>query len=384
MRPEQSILSRIVSALGADGQHTFSRLCALSARDLQSLLMAVFDKRSTQRTVHDLRRDFARVPLLHPGPVDPRRSHVLLGSLFAAASEFEAIELSPVLPFAATHVLGRAHQNNVLSASRHSELVADPTTALALVAAQRREDPTQRTQPLHLCALHRCVRMQPAPKGLLPHFRLFALVSAEQRSSEYWGLQRHLQVYLQALRLLEALGFRFAALRVDISDTHVIEECLTKAGLDREQVRREVRTQVFADPDALWQRVGLSPLRGTWAQIQRDVLTLSARSQHRLHALESQVLAPLSREFPSVDVHFDLGRSEGLGYYTGPCVRITAEDANHLRLPLVDGGYTHWTAALLSDENERMLSTGIGLDLVALHFDGSGPASTQTAAQVTP
>lgn len=75
--------------------------------------------------------------------------------------------------------------------------------------------------------------------------------------------------------------------------------------------------QVFANPDANLQSRGLASLRG------------------RL-----DVLQPLSYAFPDVDVRWDLSRVEGLGYYRGPCVRITAEDATGLRLLLVDGGYT--------------------------------------------
>ncbi len=61
-------------------------------------------------------------------------------------------------------------------------------------------------------------------------------------------------------------------------------------------------------------------------------------------------------------------RSEGLGYYTDPRLRIPAEDASHLRLPLVDGGYVDGMATLLADRKEQMLSTGIGPDLAVLRF----------------
>jgi len=368
MQPESPILSRILRSLGPDGNEVFARLCSLSPRDLQSLLLALHAERAARRGQNELSADFARLPLLQPGPVDPRLSQTLSDALFRAAAAFEAVELSPLLPFAATHRLGRVHQNNVLTATRSSELVADPSTALALIAAQRRKTTASRERPLHLCALHRCVRMQPAPPGLLPHFRLFALLSAERKHADFRTLRQHLRVYLQALKALEAAGFRFHRLRVDVSDTRVIDERLATAGIDRERIRREVRTQVFADPDAFLASAGLPALRGSLSQIRGQVSALSPRSQRQLEALDAQVLSPLADEYPEVEVRFDLGRSEGLGYYTGPCLRVTAEDASHLRLPLVDGGYLDWTATLLGDPNERLLTTGIGPDLAALRF----------------
>lgn len=368
MLPERPILARILRAFGPAGHTLSAGLCALSPRDLQSLLMALFEERSTQRRLTDLRADFARQPLLQPGPIDPRVANAIARVLFDAATDFAAVELSPVLPFAATHLLGQAHQNNVLTATRASELVADPTTALALHAAQRRHDPAQRQKSLHLCALHRCTRMQPTPPGLLPHFRLFALVSVDRKGEGWAGLRQHLSVHLQALHTLAGQGFHFPSLRVDISDTGLIEERLAQAGVDRDQIRREVRTQVFADPDAFLQSRGLAPLRGPLSAVVDSTTGWPQAAQRRLQQIDDEVLQPLSDAFPDADVRWDLSRVEGLGYYRGPCVRITAEDATGLRLPLVDGGYTDWMARLLQDPNERMLSTGMGPDLAALRF----------------
>lgn len=65
---------------------------------------------------------------------------------------------------------------------------------------------------------------------------------------------------------------------------------------------------------------------------------------------------------------FDLGRLEGLGYYRGPCVRVVARDPSGVVLPLVDGGFLGWTRLLLGDRRERLLATGMGIDLVPLRY----------------
>ena len=126
--------------------------------------------------------------------------------------------------------------------------------------------------------------------------------------------------------------------------------------------------QVFANPDAFLQSRGLAPLRGPLSVVNDSMTGWSKTAQRRLQQIDGDVLQPVSYAFPGVDVRWDLSRVEGLGYYRGPCVRITAEDATGLRLPLVDGGYTDWMARLLQDPNERMLSTGMGPDLAALRF----------------
>lgn len=368
MAEPSTILARIGRALSQRADDVVGALAALSPRDLQSLLMAVHSQRAASRAPHGLREDFARVPLFSPGPVDPRVALRIATALYAAAPEFVAVELAPVVPFAATHVLGQVHQNNVLSATRGGELVADPTTVLALIAAGQRQSAETRQTPLRLCALHRCTRMQPAPPGLLPHFRLFALVSADREGDGFADLRRHLAAYLSALAALASDGFAVKDIQVDVADTRCVEERLHEAGVDRERVRREIRTEVFGDADAALQRLGLSPCRGSLAEVLASSERLRQRQEARLGELAAQVLDPLAAQFPQVSVRFDLSRTEGLGYYRGPCVRITAVDASGLRLPLVDGGYTDWTARLLSDRRERMLSTGIGADLLALRF----------------
>jgi hypothetical protein len=68
------------------------------------------------------------------------------------------------------------------------------------------------------------------------------------------------------------------------------------------------------------------------------------------------------------DLRFDFGRLEGLGCCDGAVLRISARNAAGERYPLCDGGFTDWTARLLSDDRERFLGSGIGADLVCARF----------------
>jgi hypothetical protein len=257
-------------------------------------------------------------------------------------------------------VLSGIHQNNVLSALRGSELVADPTPLLALECARRRR--VDRVAPTRLCTSQRLVRMQPAPKGLLPHFRLFGMVTAARGpSDDHVHLREHLAIYLRLLTT--TAGFRFDDLTVSVSHTGAVAARLAAADVSLADVRAQVRTEVWSDPDALLAARGLQPMRGRAAD-----LALPPRYAAVLRAIDDEVLAPLAGEFPAARLQLDLGRLEGLGYYLGPCVRITARDREGVMLPLTDGGFVDWTQRLLGDRRERFLITGIGSDLACARF----------------
>lgn len=74
-------------------------------------------------------------------------------------------------------------------------------------------------------------------------------------------------------------------------------------------------------------------------------------------------MASLAIEFPEVPVRLDVGRLEGLGYYDGLCfrTRLTGPPGN---LPVIDGDFPAWTQALLADRKERLLTSGMGSELV--------------------
>jgi hypothetical protein len=72
----------------------------------------------------------------------------------------------------------------------------------------------------------------------------------------------------------------------------------------------------------------------------------------------------LGDEFPEAQFRVNQERLEGLGYYRSFALRISvqAPDGNHY--PLVDGGFTDWTARLLGNKKERLLISGIGSEFV--------------------
>jgi len=359
-------LARLVRAVG--GEEVVEALIRLSPRDLQSLLMHVLAERAEGIRPLDLVAQLERAPVFAPGFVDPRVALDFARAAFAAASEFEAVELSPASPLGGAHALGGVHLNNVLSTTRGAEVVADPTVPLALLAALRRRSPLVRLRPLRLCALQRVVRMQPPPMpGLLPHFRVFALLTAEQRGGEELSLRQHIEVYLRLFRLLGERGYRFDAIEVAVSDTAAVEHRLGAEVLAA--VRREVRTLHGIDADVLAARYGLAPLRGPAHEVLAAA-RLPAPIRGRLERIGADVLAPLAAAYPEAQLGLDLTRLEGLGYYSGPCLRIRARPPGEPFIGVVDGGFLPWGRDLLSDRREQLLSTGIGADLICAAYRG--------------
>jgi len=63
-------------------------------------------------------------PPVAPAQPDGRLLHELDGLAPAAAESFEAVELAPVCPLGTNAVLGRVDQNDVLSTTRNTEVLA--------------------------------------------------------------------------------------------------------------------------------------------------------------------------------------------------------------------------------------------------------------------
>jgi hypothetical protein len=348
----------------------------LSPSDFNSVLLGVFEKRSQTVRVPDLLRD--RGGLTSPSSVDQRVLHRFDAAAFDAAREFEAVECSPVCPFAINAVLGGIHQNNVLTASRSSEVMADPTAAQALECARRRlalRSSSLAASPVKLCGSHRVTRMQPFDvPGYRPHFRLFSLVTAGRDTGsntfETASLYEHIAVYLRLLRGLAAHeGYRFDALSVEISDSEVVRTLLERAGIGSGEIAGRVKAHELDSSKALLEELGVELPRSV-EDPKRELPDLGDLGT-RLARVRDRVVRPLRDEFPDVPIRLDFSRLEGLGYYTGLCIKISGTDPTGLRLPFADGGFTNWTERLLNDRRERLLISGIGAEAICGRFRSS-------------
>ncbi|HEY8210721.1 MAG TPA: ATP phosphoribosyltransferase regulatory subunit [Myxococcaceae bacterium] len=372
MAENEALLRRIGAALKTeDPVDALAR--QLPATDLASLLLHVFAARTEGLEARKLLQRFEALRAAQPNPNDPRALNAIAGEAYGAASAFEAVELGPVLPLGAAHALGGVHQNNVLGAGRGLEVIADTSDALALEIARRRRalSATQRLETTtRLCGEHRVLRLQPLPDPrLLPHFRLFAFASAGRDGPTAFALsaaREHLAAHLTCFRRLNQRGYAIGALTAQVTDTEVVRWLLERAKLDPEAVRSEIRAHHFGGSAELLASRGVRlPSSAAEAMALPD---LPVRLRARLERLESHACAPLRAEFPDVEVAVDLTRLEGLAYYDGLAMRVTATTARGERFPLADGGALDWMARMLGDGKERMVASGFGPDLIASLF----------------
>jgi hypothetical protein len=288
------------------GQERFDHLASrLSGSQLQSLLLEVMRQRAATRTPAQILSQYEADGFCTPAATDPRVTLVIDSELFTAASEFEAIELSPVAPLGACSTIALTDQNRVLSALRTSEVVADPTNVLALECARRLRK--RWDSPVHLATSQRVVRAQPVPAlpGYAPHFRLFTLASGgcerEGHAFSIDALVHHVRTGLQALDRLERHGYVFGKRRLEL----------------------------LATP----QRCEIGD------RIAEQIGTLAERK-------------PL--EHP---------------YYTGGLrYTLWATPVDGPEVPLADGGVFDWVSKLTSNRRAVFVASGIGTQLIALRF----------------
>ena len=288
----------------------------LEPADLRSLLLEVERRRAARRTPAELLRQYATDRFVQAAPVDPRRALALEELAFSLLpAGYEAVDLAPLAPLGTSSVLGTVQQHSVVSTTRGSEAANDPTAVLALECARRRR--TAGTGPglspghVSLAAAQRVTRAQPEHRAdHHAHFRLFALcTSARDRGGNDF----------EADALVDQLGF---------------------------YVRFLAAAQELLAIDAI--RVGITDLGdGAFTPL-----------------LEERVIPSLRASFPGVEVAHDPDRVGRGVYYERVCFQVWVTNAER-DVPIADGGFTDWTQRLLADRKERLLTSGIGTQLLA-------------------
>ena len=184
----------------------------LAASELWSLLLGVAEQRAAQRSAALVLQQWEKDRFVCPAYIDQRTLNQLDSHLLAAASAFEALELSPLAPLGCCSAIALASQNKIVSTVRGTEVVSDPTNLLALESARRLR---KNAQTVKLTTNHRCVRAQGVPKlpGFAAHFRLFCITSAGHERKDHAflveSLSEHIQTQIGALNRLEQHGYAF-------------------------------------------------------------------------------------------------------------------------------------------------------------------------------
>jgi hypothetical protein len=308
------IIARIASDL-AQGDPVEGLTERLSATDLQSLMLHVYRERSRMKTPADLMSAYERASMVRPSTVDARALAEIARLAFECAAGFQGLQLAPLAPLGTNAVLGQIDQNNCLATARGAEVLADATTLAALECAHRRR--AGHHEAIKLCSVSRQLRLQPFDRpGFSPHFELFSMVTAgRDRGSlifEMESLREHLTVHVTLLKRLPSIGYRLSDIEVLLSHTE--------------------------------------------------------RDEQMLRRVDEAVLQRLTTEHPSVSFRIDKAREQGRCYYKGYCIGVYAKNSSGNRMNLADGGFTDWTQRLLSNAKERLLTSGMGIELIPKLF----------------
>ncbi|WP_156093696.1 hypothetical protein [Lentzea aerocolonigenes] len=191
------VLKRVLRALG--GEEALDRLARLPGSDLTSVLLALMRRRADALSGPDVLRQYRSDRFVAPSSVPFGVLRAAEDRLLAALPpSFSVLGLAPVAPLGTCSAVAEMDQNNVLSTIRGTEVAADPTNALALEAAVRRQ-----TGPddVRLAAVQRVVRAQLfSGAGRFAHFTLFALVSAGRDRGSLAFERQHFAEHIAFLR----------------------------------------------------------------------------------------------------------------------------------------------------------------------------------------
>lgn len=167
---------RVAAALGLDANDAVDVLATtVSGADLTSFLLEVTRRRADLISPADVMRRARTDPLVEPGVVDARALHCVIAAVVDAIPDrFEFVELAPVVPLGTHSTVATVHQHKVVSTVRNAEVAADPTNALALLAALRGSGSTT----TRLAAVQRILRAQPFGDQGQQHFSVLGLVTA--------------------------------------------------------------------------------------------------------------------------------------------------------------------------------------------------------------
>jgi hypothetical protein len=314
------ILDRIAEETGVP--EIFDVLIKIPNTDLQSLFLGLMDKKSFNTGIKEINSTLENNPFVEMSKVD-QSTFVKFDSLAynLLPSEYRGVELSPLVPFATNKVLAGISQKRVLSTMRNSEVLSDPTTALALYCAKERANKIKRfskdSELVAMATSQRAVRQDPVKKEeYSQHFRTFTIGAAgrdvgfEQFEKE--NLKKHLEFFLSLLEKLNESG-----------DYIINEITVTLSDVEKKQ------------PELL-------------------------------SIIKDTVVKELSETFSQIAFKFDVNRKSN--YYKNLCYSISAKNKNGELISVAGGGMTDWTEILVESKKEKLLVGSIGSETLCRHF----------------
>lgn len=376
-----TILDRIIRHNGI--QKAFDILVNMSGSDFQSLHIEIYKKRASKFKPQKIMKQSLVSDLVTVAKIDQRDMLFFDTLAYSLLSkDFKGMALSPVAPLGINSVLSEVDQKNILSTSRNTEVVADPTTVLALNCAEERKKLLAKDKNnadlVKLATSHRSIRGQSFKKipGFIPHFRTFTLATAGKDTGhedfQKFAFWEHISFYLDLLlKLKKEKKCCAEEVVVSFSDIRTTEAILKSYQVDRKDIRKNTQNTEYS----LFKKysVPLPTHLDTLEDLEKDIFSESLKTQNlnfldSFQRLERAIVRELRYIYPNVTFNFDLERIAGIGYYDNFCFKIKAKNQKGEIYPLVDGGLVNWTQKLISSKKERCCISGIGSELLCNNF----------------
>lgn len=280
----------------------------LSGSELNSVLLNVFNKRVQQETPSTLLKKYEDNKLVRPAQIDvlKYKEDELNCYKIIASKGFEPIELSPVAQLGTSSVIATVDQKKVLTALRNTEVQSDPTNAIALHYALLKKKDALEDKAYNYSNISRLVRTQAfSNPNFTPHFSVICLISCGKDSGSF--------------------NFEKEELLKHLSASYAI--CKDFYGL---------KTICFE----------LIPMKGYDSQSQ----------------LITQCISYIQAERNDFKISVAKPDQEN-NYYYGFRIKLKVI-IKDIEYEVGDGGLLDWTQQLLANKKERMMTMGIGFQVL--------------------
>lgn len=358
---------------------TLKELLDLDTRpsQIQPVLIDIVEKLSKRKSCTDLIKNYEFDRFSEPATLNQREIVNLTSAIYQnVPKNYDDVELSPVAPLGTNSVLTEVSQKAVISTVRNTEVLADPTTMLALESARRQRHLTKGATSddfdINLCTSVRCIRGKVFSKesGFIPHFQLFSMSSGGLSSDGLMigKINEHLETYLDFLSGKNSDNLYSAnTIKVAFSNINLTESLIKSQNIDRKELGRHSQDNAFN----FFRSNGIDLPNSVSDISEIDLSKMDKYSLLKYYGPIQKIffdIQELRKKYSTINFCFDLDRVAGIGYYNGSCFKITARNNRSEEFPLADGGYSDWLAKLLSNKKISYFSSGFGLELFGSRF----------------
>ena len=280
----------------------------LSGSELNSLLLEVFERRVMQETPSSLLGKYTKNKLVKPAQLDflKFKEEELECCKIVANSSFELIELSPVAQLGTSSIMATVNQKKVLTALRNTEVQSDPTNSIALHYASLKKNNELSEKTYNFSNVSRVIRTQVfSNPNFTPHFPILSLISCG----------------------MDTGSFEFE--KTEIYKHFAITQDVCKSVFGFNNLFFEIIPCKEYDSNSPLISNSLSHIKNSGF----DVRIAESDSQNN--------------------------------YYYGMRIKVKII-ADGVEYEIGDGGLLDWTQKLLANKKERMLTMGLGIQLLHL------------------